>query len=66
MNRRNPPVTCGDIFLAGDGNPFVREADISPGRGIAFNKGDKTLVAISRCAGGCLPLSMGEVARRMP
>ena len=48
MNRRNPPVTCGDIFLAGDGNPFVREADISPDRGIAFDKGDKTPAAILR------------------
>jgi len=30
---------CRDIFLAGDGNPFVRVADISPVRGIAFDKG---------------------------
>jgi len=30
---------CRDIFLAGDGTPFVCVADISSDRGIAFNKG---------------------------
>ena len=35
---RNPPDDFAVAFLAGDGNPFVRVADISPDRGIAFNK----------------------------